>query len=98
MLQLVINFAPQIEHHVLADGVQQHGLKIRKDEAEKLRGHVHEGEQSQAVGLARNDVPVDRVLSKFRLQDAEQIQYQRQHQRGNQKLHVRLQIAQQAAR
>ena len=64
MLELVINFTPQIEHDVLADGIQQHGLKIRKHEPEELGADIEEPKQSKALRHPRHDVPVDGVLGE----------------------------------
>src|SRR6185369_15644482 len=50
------------------------------------------------ISLSRQDVPVDRVFREFRLQHAEQIQQEREHERSQQEAHVRLEVTQQPPR
>ncbi len=97
-LQLAVKLAPEVVHHALAHGFEQHGLQVREPEGDEEHGEEDEREPFQSADVARRDVPVNRVLRELRLKDAQQIEHERQHERGQERAQVRLQVAHQPAR
>ena len=73
MLQFVVKLAAHIKHHILAHGVEQQRLKIKKHKSQELHAEIESNQQSEPRQLARQDVPVNRILSKLRLQNSEQV-------------------------
>ncbi len=83
VLQFAVELFAHVEHHVLSDAVDEDRLEVGEDESQQLRREEQADEQHQTVSLARQDVPVDRVLRELRLQHAEQVQREREASAGS---------------
>src|SRR5438067_6028521 len=95
LLQLRKQFGPQVEHHALADIIEQDFLDVGEDKTEQKNAKKRERKQPYSVRPLWRDVVVDRQFRKIRLRADQHVCQKRQRQRRSRKLPVGLQIAQQ---
>jgi hypothetical protein len=78
VLQFVVELFAHVEHDVLSDAVEQDRLEIGKDHSQQLRSEEQSDQDAEAVESSRQDVPIDRILRELGLEDAEQVECERE--------------------